>query len=215
MISFCVLRIQNLPFNIHGTKQFELTFLLICLISDMWISMKHTCMRWPWTSCMREFFPCLSIASVDGKQHLNEVVFSALRFSLMTVIWFPGCIRTPRTRYQWLWCSWGRAHCLWSPTCPGCICMTWKSNCFIIFSPDESTKHYLTQMLLVINWRYWQAGKKFMHVYEYSRSLHASALHWNPLGFHEKKHMVRYFSNRVVWMQNLPHKTTLSELSFL
>ena len=24
---------------------------------------------------------------------------------------------------------------------------------------DESTKHYLIQMLLVINWRYWQARK--------------------------------------------------------
>ena len=23
----------------------------------------------------------------------------------------------------------------------------------------ESTKHYLTQILLAINWRYWQAGK--------------------------------------------------------
>ena len=29
--------------------------------------------------------------------------------------------------------------------------LQWKS--------DESTEHYLTQMLLAINWRYWQAGK--------------------------------------------------------
>jgi hypothetical protein len=33
---------------------------------------------------MHEFFSCLSIVSVDGKQHLREVVFSALvRFSLL------------------------------------------------------------------------------------------------------------------------------------
>ena len=37
-------------------------------------------------------FSCLSIASVDGKQHLSE-------------IWFPGRTRTPRTLHQWLWYS--------------------------------------------------------------------------------------------------------------
>ena len=43
-----------------------------------WISMKRACMRRPWTFIrMREFFR-LSIASVDGKYHLSEVVFSAL-----------------------------------------------------------------------------------------------------------------------------------------
>ena len=36
--------------------------------------------------------------------------------------------------------------------------LQWKS--------DEITKDYLTQMLLAINWRYWQAGKKFTHAYE-------------------------------------------------
>ena len=44
---------------------------------------------------------------------------------------------------------------------------------------DESTKHYHTKMLLVINWRNWQAGK-------YSRmriKVHVSALHWNPPGY--------------------------------
>ena len=44
-----------------------------------WISMKRACMRRPSTFiCMREFFSRMSIASVDGKQHLSEVVFSAL-----------------------------------------------------------------------------------------------------------------------------------------
>ena len=30
---------------------------------------------------------------------------------------------------------------------------------FLKWKSDESTKHYLTQMLLAINWRYWQAEK--------------------------------------------------------
>ena len=48
--------------------------------------MKCTCMRQLWTFiCMHEFFPHLSIVSVDGKQYLGDVVFSALvRFSLYT-----------------------------------------------------------------------------------------------------------------------------------
>ena len=49
---------------------------------------------------------------------------------------------------------------------------------------DESTKHYLTQMLLTdaINRR-----EKSTHAYEVSRSPHASALHWNPLSFRKEK----------------------------
>ena len=44
-------------------------------LQTWWISMKHTLMRWPWTFiCMREFFSCLSIASVDGKQHCTRGV---------------------------------------------------------------------------------------------------------------------------------------------
>ena len=64
-------------------------------------------------------FSHMLIASVDGKQHLSEVVFSALvGFSLMTGIWFLGRIRTPRTHHHWLWCSRSRGNCLWSPACP-------------------------------------------------------------------------------------------------
>ena len=65
---------------------------------------------------------------------------------------------------------------------------------------DKSTKHYLTQMLLAINWRYWQAGKRFTHAYEGSRSAHASVLHWNPPDFRKK---VRYFSNRVIYIASV------------
>ena len=67
----------------------------------------------PWTfKRTREFFSRLLLASVDGKQHFSEVVFSALvGFSLTTWIWFPGHTLTSRTSHQWLWCSWSRGHC--------------------------------------------------------------------------------------------------------
>ena len=47
--------------------------------------MKRACMKQPRTVIrMREFFYRLLIASVDGKQHLSEVVFSTLlEFSLL------------------------------------------------------------------------------------------------------------------------------------
>ena len=48
--------------------------------------------------------------------------------------------------------------------------MQWKS--------DESTKHYITQILLAINWCYWQAWKIFTHAYVF---------HWNPPGFRKKE----------------------------
>ena len=52
-----------------------------------WISMKNTCMKQPWTFIfMHEFSPYLSIALVDGKQLLSEVVFNTLiRFILYTM----------------------------------------------------------------------------------------------------------------------------------
>ena len=68
--------------------------------------------------------------------------------------------------------------------------LQWKS--------DESTEHYLTQMLLAINWRNWQAGKKFMYAYDGSRSPHACALHWNPPGFRKKNRYGNCFSSRLV-----------------
>ena len=41
--------------------------------------MKRACMRRPETFIhMRDFFSVLSIASVDGKQHLSEILFIAI-----------------------------------------------------------------------------------------------------------------------------------------
>ena len=79
-------------------------------------------------------FFCLSIASVDGKQHLSDVVFSALIGNDL--------------HHQWLWCSWnrGHCHCLWSPACLGCmdicICMY---DLFCHFS-----NYYLLQLKAVL-----------------------------------------------------------------
>ena len=49
---------------------------------------------------------------------------------------------------------------------------------------DENTKHYLTQMLIAINWRYWEAGKQAC---EGSKSTRASTLHWHSPGFRIKR----------------------------
>ena len=40
---------------------------------------------------------------------------------------------------------------------------------FLTMKIDESPKHYLTQTLLTINWRYWPVEKKFTYAYEGSR----------------------------------------------
>ena len=55
----------------------------------LWISMKRVCMRRPWTLIhMCKFFTRLSIASVDCKQHLSEVV----------LVLSSDCHCTPRVR---------------------------------------------------------------------------------------------------------------------
>ena len=65
----------------------------------------------------------------------------------------------------------------------------WKS--------DKSTKHYLTQMLLVINWRYWQAGKIHARVWRLKvASCKLASLKFAK--FSQKK--VGYFSSRVVFV---------------
>jgi hypothetical protein len=87
-------------------------------------------------------FSCLSIVSADGKQHLSEAVFSTLvGFSLWGRSW--SLVFLQRSLNQ------VRGMC-WSIVVPS-FSLQWKS--------DESTKHYITQMLHTINWRYWQVGK--------------------------------------------------------
>ena len=64
----------------------------------------------------------------------------------------------------------------------------WKS--------DESTKHYLTPMLLAINWRCWQAGKIHACVWRFKIALVQARF----IEIHQvfAKQKVGYFSSRVV-----------------
>ena len=77
------------------TTLLEEYLILFFFVKTCWISTKHTCMRRPWTFIfMHEIFPPvisvtwwqaefewnyshLSLVSVDGKQHMREVVFCA------------------------------------------------------------------------------------------------------------------------------------------
>ena len=110
-------------------------------------------------------FSCWPIASVDGKLHLNEVVFSDFH-----------CKENDGTT--------GTAHLIQtflaiSPDirrggslsnhrilvfCQKSLNQVCCSSCSLQWKSDKSTKHYLTQMLLAFNWRYWQAGKKNSHM---------------------------------------------------
>ena len=89
---------------------------------------------------MREFFPTV-----------NNVSWYQAAFDCGT--------RTPRTRHQWLWCWWSRGHCLWIPACPGCTGTTRNPSFSLEWKSEKRTKHYLSLILLDINWCNWQAGK--------------------------------------------------------
>jgi hypothetical protein len=69
----------------------------------------------------------------------------------------------------------------------------WKESYFrqerTLWKFDESTTHYVTQMLLANRQTLLTSWKKFTHAYQGSRSSHASALHWNPPGFWKKKQL--------------------------
>ena len=80
--------------------------------------------------------------------------------------------------------QWPRLYSL--VTSPVCTGTTRKPSISLQWKPDESTKHYLTQMLPAINWLYWQAGK-FTLAYEGSKWLHVNTLHWIPPGFRKNK----------------------------
>ena len=69
------------------------------------------------------------------------------------------------------------------------FCLRWKF--------DESAKHYLTQMLLAINWRYWQKGRiSRMRMKVQGRFMQARFIELHQV-FPEKK-KDRIFSNRLV-----------------
>ena len=84
--------------------------------------------------------------------------------------WLQGRTHTPRTRHQWLWCSWSQGLCLWSPACPGWTGTPRKKSVHFPYN-EKNTKHFLTQMLLAINWFYWQAGKIHACVWRFKIAL--------------------------------------------
>ena len=102
-------------------------------------------------------------------KHMEALMKSQMSFSIRRL--YVSTVKTapcessekvppiPRTRHLWLWCSWSRGHCLWSSACPGYTGTTQNPSFSLQRKSDESTKHYLTQMLLAINWCYWQVGK--------------------------------------------------------
>ena len=67
--------------------------------------------------------------------------------------------------------------------------LQWKS--------DKSTKHYLTQMLLAINWCYWQMGKNSqMRMKVQGHLMQAFFIEIHQVF---EKDKVGYFSNRVIY----------------
>ena len=73
------------------------------------------------------------------------------------------------------------------------LSLKWKSN--------KSTKHYLTEILVAINWCYWQAGKNsHMHMKIQDRLIQARFIEIHQV-FGKKK--VGYFSNRGIYNSNV------------
>ena len=73
----------------------------------------------------------------------------------------------------------------------------------LLWKSDKTTKHYLTQMLLAINWRYWEACKNArIHLKVQDHFLLARSIKIHPI-FGKKKKNVGYFSNRVVFAVNV------------
>ena len=149
--------------------------------------MKCIYMRQPWTfTLMHEFFSRLSIASVDGKQHLSEVVFSALVwFSLSSGIWYTQDSSPVIMVFM-------KSGSLWSPACP--VRLQYE----VVFALLQSFCHFpynenLTKALNTTSLKWCLPStdaidrKNFTHVYEGSRSPHASAFHWKPPVFAKKK----------------------------
>ena len=137
------------------------------------------------------FIPRLN-SVIDGKQHLSEVVFSALvGFSLKGKLRDDLVSGSYPCTQNMLDSTNSDADCM-NTIITGdesWVSLQWKSH--------ESTKHYLTQMLLVINWSYWQA-EKFPHAYEGSRSPYAKNTSLKCTRFSQKINNVRHLPNSVL-----------------
>jgi hypothetical protein len=172
-----------------------ITYYLVIIITRNLLK-KYPSLRRPWPSYACATFSRLSIAPVDGKQHLSEVVFSAYVGLLEKYPTFgreqPEVVGCHMRRVRSLvnhkslvfrqkvgitskecagYCRDGGANCLLITNSFFCAvlhhvgdgghpCSTlwWLFDLVrtrdVLWKSDESTKHYLNQMLLAINWRY-------------------------------------------------------------
>ena len=160
--------------------------------------MKHDCMKQSWALiCMREFFPCLSIASVDGKQHELGSFYCCSLIFIVRKMTGSGSYPYTQDSSVIVFMKSGSAVCevqhvlrvLDVQVRPGTCHYPYNENPMRAIYPT-SLKCCLPSTDAIDKW------EKFRHAYESSRSPHASALYWNPPGFRKKK--VWYFSNRVV-----------------
>ena len=82
---------------------------------------------------------------------------------------------------------------------PGCTDSTWKPNSSRQWKSEESTQHYLTQILLAIYWRYWQAGKNArMRMRVQGRLMQARFIEIHQVVAKERK--VGHFSNLMAFL---------------
>ena len=81
-----------------------------------------------------------------------------------------------------------------SPRCTG---MTWNPSFSLQWKSDESTKHYLIQILFAVNWHYWQ-WEKIQSWEWWFKVTSCKRASLKSSRFSQKQNKVGYFSNRVV-----------------
>ena len=136
-------------------------------------------------------FSCLSIVSVDGKQHLSGVIFSApVNFFILRKMteWFGFWVVSIHPGHVGLHKQWPRLH-------------EHLNHWWRVLGVRVRPRTRLFSLTMKIRREHWTiphsncpchqltlltGGKKFTHGHEGSRSLHTSALRWCPPGFRIK-----------------------------
>ena len=135
--------------------------------------------------------------SVNGKHHLSEVFFSALvGFSLLGFDFRIVPYTQDSSSVIMVFMKSGSLFVESSISCESWVYdTTLNQSLSLQWKSDESIKHYLTQMLLIINWRYGKNSR--MHMKIQGRLMHVRFNEIHQVS--AKKNKVRYFSNRVVY----------------
>ena len=178
--------------------------------------MKRRCMTRPWTFiCMPDSSSRLSIASVDGKQHLSEVVLSVLIGFSVYWKWSNDLVYGMYLYTQDqspVIMVFMKSESLFVESSMSCESWIRKSSFSLQWKSNKSTKNTLLKCCLPLTDAVDSRGK-FTHAYGGWKSPHTSALHWNPPGFRKKK--VGYFYNRLALSEvfsNKGYSTLLLEL---